>query len=424
MGASASADAAARSRWIGSSVAESTVSDGADDAPSGRGVLPPSGAKYFPLESHGRDASLVASVVQLLYATEPLRERVLLAAVCVRGWGAPGTVARRLAAPPTAPDRDDEELTPLDELYELLLTMHAQPQRTGPPLSLDPFLAAVARAPPPLAVFAAVGTPAAAADAAHELDVWEFWQALMADVHRSAAARGLVEPRSAADPPAAASEKARPSRTPFRALFGAVLETETQCSNCGHVVSELSKSWGLSVPVDGGGGGGGGRSLPFLLRQTYGRPVEHAGEGQRLMCSMCDSEQDSTRRVRVARVPPVVAVHLDRRRRDGAGAGLQDARRVHVPLELKLDAASLSGAASARDGERVLELYGAVVRTDGYRGVPNSGLHVAVARIGDAWVQFSDVGVSVVDHDDVVASFGAFLDPLRRSRALCLAVYR
>lgn len=140
-------------------------------------------------------------------------------------------------------------------------------------------------------------------------------------------------------------------------------------------------------------------------------------------CTRCASSQSATKRLSLARLPPVLPVHLKRfSHSKNNGSSMKLDTRVRFPSSLDL-APYLTSASAAANGKKkdgdadgedgktmpgdksrparpVYELSSVIV----HKGKMDSGHYVSFSRVYDEWFMFDDSKVVLVEENEVLSS--------------------
>eukprot|EP00741_Cyanophora_paradoxa_P011239 tig00020554_g10858.t1 len=233
-------------------------------------------------------------------------------------------------------------------------------------------------------------------------------------LHTLADGRG-TPPVSAAPPPSSAGDGEQ--RTWIHEIFQGVLTSETRCLNCEATTCRDERFIDLSLDIEQN------TSLTYCLK-SFGA-VETLGGNDKFFCETCRCLQEAQRRMRVKRLPRVLALHLKRfkyieqlqaRRHNPARRYKKLSYRVVFPLELKVCNAS----EGAEDPDRPYSLFAVVVHVG---SGPNHGHYVTAVRSGQHWVLFDDDTVELLDEGAIQAFFGLTQDSAGSTEAAYILFY-
>lgn len=99
-------------------------------------------------------------------------------------------------------------------------------------------------------------------------------------------------------------------RSPMSALFSGQLHSEVMCLHCKHVSRAFDPFWDLSVPIPRTGILSSSCSLLDCLNSFAGE--ERLSGDNAVYCRKCRSHRESTKRIRLYRLPNVLVVHMKR----------------------------------------------------------------------------------------------------------------
>ncbi|MCJ1306595.1 Ubiquitin carboxyl-terminal hydrolase 46, partial [Agyrium rufum] len=188
------------------------------------------------------------------------------------------------------------------------------------------------------------------------------------------------------------------SRTPnstgwVHELFEGTLTSETKCLTCENVSQRDEPFLDLSVDLEQHS------SVTSCLRKFS--EEEMLCERNKFHCDMCGGLQEAEKRMKVKRLPKILALHLKRFKYTEDLQRLQKLfHRVVYPYHLRL----FNTTDDAEDPDRLYELYAVVVHIG---GGPYHGHYVAIIKTEDrGWLLFDDEMVEPVDKDYVKNFFG------------------
>ncbi|KAL2919671.1 hypothetical protein HK105_200585 [Polyrhizophydium stewartii] len=191
--------------------------------------------------------------------------------------------------------------------------------------------------------------------------------------------------------PTSTGEDTAPA-TWIHALFEGVLTNETKCLNCETITSRDESFLDLSVDIDQHS------SVSSCLRNFSTSEV--LCERNKFFCDTCNSLQEAEKRMKIKRLPNVLAVHLKRFKfQEHLGRYSKLSYRVAFPLELRLFNTT-DGAANA---DRLYNLHGIVIHIG---SGPHSGHYVALIKSEGQWMLFDDNDVTNINEADLFQYFG------------------
>ena len=176
-------------------------------------------------------------------------------------------------------------------------------------------------------------------------------------------------------------------------LFEGLLTSETRCLTCENVSQRDEAFLDLSVDLDQHS------SVTACLRKFS--EEEMLCERNKFHCDLCGGLQEAEKRMKIKKLPRVLALHLKRFKYTEDLQRLQKLfHRVVYPYHLRL----FNTTDDAEDPDRLYELYAVVIHIG---GGPYHGHYVAVVKTeGRGWLLFDDENVEPVDKDFVRNFFG------------------
>lgn len=176
-------------------------------------------------------------------------------------------------------------------------------------------------------------------------------------------------------------------------LFEGTLTSETKCLTCENVSQRDEAFLDLSVDLDQHS------SVTSCLRKFS--EEEMLCERNKFHCDNCGGLQEAEKRMKIKRLPRILALHLKRFKYTEDLARLQKLfHRVVYPYHLRL----FNTTDDAEDPDRLYELYAVVVHIG---GGPYHGHYVSIVKTQDrGWLLFDDEMVEPVDKSYVRNFFG------------------
>lgn len=176
-------------------------------------------------------------------------------------------------------------------------------------------------------------------------------------------------------------------------IFEGTLTSETKCLTCENVSQRDEAFLDLSVDLDYH------TSVTSCLRKFS--EEEMLCERNKFHCDGCGGLQEAEKRMKVKRLPKILALHLKRFKY------MEELNRMHklfhrvmYPFHLRL----FNTTDDAQDPDRLYELYAVVVHIG---GGPYHGHYVSVIKTQDrGWLLFDDESVEPVDKEYVRNFFG------------------
>lgn len=176
-------------------------------------------------------------------------------------------------------------------------------------------------------------------------------------------------------------------------LFEGTLTSETKCLTCENVSQRDEAFLDLSVDLDQHS------SVTSCLRKFS--EEEMLCERNKFHCDRCGGLQEAEKRMKIKRLPKILALHLKRFKYTEDLQRLQKLfHRVVYPYHLRL----FNTTDDAEDPDRLYELYAVVVHIG---GGPYHGHYVSIIKTQDrGWLLFDDEMVEPVDKSFVRNFFG------------------
>lgn len=179
-------------------------------------------------------------------------------------------------------------------------------------------------------------------------------------------------------------------------LFEGQLANETRCLCCETVTRRVESFFDLSVDVEQNS------SLTACLRNFSS--TELLRKNEKFYCDVCCALQEAERRMRIRRLPHVLALHLKRFKYvEQYGKFKKLSYRVVFPLELRL----CNTSDDAEDPDRLYYLFAVVVHVG---SGPNQGHYVALIKSHGQWLLFDDDCVEPKDESELQSVFGITQD--------------
>ncbi|CAI4228945.1 unnamed protein product [Auanema sp. JU1783] len=175
-------------------------------------------------------------------------------------------------------------------------------------------------------------------------------------------------------------------------IFQGTLTNETRCLCCDTVSSKDEDFLDLSVDVEQNA------SITHCLR-VFSETETLKGD-QKYFCEICSSKQEAQKRMRIKRLPQMLALHLKRFKYvDQLSRYTKLSYRVLFPLELRL----FNVSDDASNGDRLYDLVAAVVHCG---ATPNRGHYITLVKSSSFWLLFDDDIVDKMDVSSMEEFFG------------------
>ncbi|CAO1616079.1 unnamed protein product [Sympodiomycopsis kandeliae] len=184
----------------------------------------------------------------------------------------------------------------------------------------------------------------------------------------------------------------RVTSSAIQKLFEGTLTNETRCLTCEAVTSRDESFLDLSIDLEHN------TSVTACLRQFSASETLRARD--KFFCDTCSGLQEAEKRMKVRKLPAVLALHLKRfKYEEAVNDYVKVAYKVVFPFELRL----FNTTDDADDPDRLYELFGIVVHI-GIR--PTQGHYVSIVKVGSKWAIFDDDAVHYIDHLEISKYFG------------------
>lgn len=212
-----------------------------------------------------------------------------------------------------------------------------------------------------------------------------------------------------ADPELSDDDHHRPAPTFVHDLFEGQLSNEVRCLCCETITRRVESFFDLSVDVEQNS------SLTACLRSFSS--TELLEKQDKFFCDACCSLQEAERRMRVKRLPRILALHLKRFKYvEQLGKYKKLSYRVVFPLELRL----CNTSDDAEDPDRLYALFAVVVHVG---SGPNQGHYVSLIKSHGQWLMFDDDCVEPKDESEIQSVYGVTQDSSQSTEAGYILFY-
>ena len=192
-------------------------------------------------------------------------------------------------------------------------------------------------------------------------------------------------------------------------LFEGQLSNEVRCLCCETVTRRVESFFDLSVDVEQNS------SLTSCLRSFSS--TELLEKQDKFFCDACCSLQEAERRMRIKKLPRILALHLKRFKYvEQLGKYKKLSYRVVFPLELRL----CNTSDDAEDPDRLYTLFAVVVHVG---SGPNQGHYVSLIKSHGQWLMFDDDCVEPKDESEVQSVYGVTQDNAQSTEAGYILFY-
>ncbi|KAJ3411465.1 hypothetical protein HDV05_002154 [Chytridiales sp. JEL 0842] len=190
----------------------------------------------------------------------------------------------------------------------------------------------------------------------------------------------------------ASKDKENLNRSWVHELFEGQLTNETKCLTCETVTNKEEAFLDLSVDIDQH------TSLSTCLRNFS--TSETLCSRNKFFCDKCRSLQEAEKRMKIKKLPNVLAVHLKRfKYQEKLQRYIKLAYRVVFPMELRL----FNTSDDTEDANRLYSLSSVIVHIG---GGPYHGHYIALVKSFGQWVLFDDDTVEPVEESELQRYFG------------------
>ncbi len=358
----------------------------------------PENERYFGLENFG-NTCYANSVLQALYFCKPLRDRAIAHSASRRSRMAP------------ASESEEEDETLLEALCDLFSTISTQKKRVG--------VTAPRRFVQRLRAENQVFNNQMHQDAHELLNYLLNEMAEILEKRNKKADEAREDGTGAASDAAVATARGRGAagssgsgsgssageyvcKTWIHSIFEGLLVNETRCLSCDKVTSRDESFLDLSLEI------AQNSTVADCLRTFSANESMRADN--KFFCDCCLSLQEAHKRMRIKRLPNVLALHLKRFKYfEQLQRFKKLSYRIAFPFEMQVPPEVCVGGAqgASAEPERLYRLFAVIVHAG---SGPNHGHYVALVRSHQHWLCFDDDDVSLVDEAQVQGYFGTVQD--------------
>ncbi|KIJ22215.1 hypothetical protein PAXINDRAFT_64269 [Paxillus involutus ATCC 200175] len=183
-----------------------------------------------------------------------------------------------------------------------------------------------------------------------------------------------------------------PGLTFIHQIFQGILTSETRCLTCENVSSRDESFLDLSIDIEQNS------SVTACLRQFSAS--EMLCQKEKFFCDGCCDLQEAERRMKIKRLPNVLALHLKRfKYQEDVQKYIKLTYRVAFPFELRL----FNTVDDINTPDRLYELFAIVVHIG---NGPNHGHYVSIIKTMGNWLVFDDETVDSIKEADIPKYFG------------------
>ncbi|XP_017488380.1 PREDICTED: ubiquitin carboxyl-terminal hydrolase 46-like [Rhagoletis zephyria] len=193
-------------------------------------------------------------------------------------------------------------------------------------------------------------------------------------------------------------------------IFQGTLTNETRCLNCESLSSKDEDFLDLSVDVDQN------TSITQCLRvfsNTETLSCEH-----KYYCENCCSKQEAQKRMRIKRLPMILALHLKRfKYTEAQNRHTKLSYRVVFPLELRI----FNKTSNEETSDRLYDLVAVVIHCG---SGPNRGHYISIVKSFGFWLLFDDDIVEKIDPANIEDFYGLTSDTQKTSESGYILFYQ
>lgn len=201
-----------------------------------------------------------------------------------------------------------------------------------------------------------------------------------------------------------------PDPTWVHEIFQGTLTNETRCLTCETISSKDEDFLDLSVDVEQN------TSITHCLRGFSN--TETLCSEHKYYCEECRSKQEAHKRMKVKKLPMILALHLKRfKYMDQLHRYTKLSYRVVFPLELRL----FNTSGDATNPDRMYDLVAVVVHCG---SGPNRGHYIAIVKSHDFWLLFDDDIVEKIDAQAIEEFYGLTSDISKNSESGYILFYQ
>lgn len=203
--------------------------------------------------------------------------------------------------------------------------------------------------------------------------------------------------------------KSQPEPTWVHDIFEGILTNETRCLCCETVSSKDEKFLDISVDVEQN------TSITYCLKNFS--CTETLCSEQKYFCEVCGSKQEAQKRMKVKKLPQILALHLKRFKYvEQQQRFTKLSHRVTFPLQLRL----FNTSDDAINHDRMYDLAAVVVHCG---SGPNRGHYIAIVKSHGFWLLFDDDIVEKIEARSLEDFFGLTTDAQKNSECGYILFY-
>lgn len=193
-------------------------------------------------------------------------------------------------------------------------------------------------------------------------------------------------------------------------IFQGILVSETRCLNCETVTSKDEDFFDLSIDVEQN------TSITSCLRNFSN--TETLCSDNKFKCDSCSTYQEAHKRMRVKRLPTILALHLKRfKYMEQYNRHIKVSHRVVFPLELRL----FNTSDDAVNPDRMYDLVAVVIHCG---SGPNRGHYISIVKSCGFWLIFDDDLVDKIEPSAIEDFYGLTTDIQKSSETGYILFYQ
>nr|CAH7738623.1 unnamed protein product [Callosobruchus chinensis] len=201
-----------------------------------------------------------------------------------------------------------------------------------------------------------------------------------------------------------------PEPTWVHEIFQGILTSETRCLNCENVSSKDEDFFDLQVDIEQN------TSITHCLRCFSN--TETLCSDNKFKCDNCMSYQEAQKRMRVKKLPMILALHLKRfKYMEQYNRHIKVSHRVVFPLELRL----FNTSDDALNPDRLYDLVAVVIHCG---SGPNRGHYISIVKSHGFWLLFDDDQVDKIDASTIEDFYGLTADTQKSSETGYILFYQ
>ena len=193
-------------------------------------------------------------------------------------------------------------------------------------------------------------------------------------------------------------------------IFQGTLTNETRCLNCESLSSKDEDFLDLSVDVDQN------TSITQCLRGFSN--TETLSNEHKYYCENCCSKQEAQKRMRIKKLPMILALHLKRfKYMESQSRHTKLSYRVVFPLELRV----FNKTSNSESDEKMYDLVAVVIHCG---SGPNRGHYISIVKSFGFWLLFDDDIVDKIDASAIEEFYGLTSETSKTSESGYILFYQ